>query len=222
MSYPQLQLAMSACNATAAQTWHLSLTLESSSPLSEVFFELEAALEDSTMVLGEDASGTACCGQYKYYAFPGVDERVAPLVDFNLTSGNIKVPHGCIEDGGGGGGSGGSTDGGDEGGNEARAWRCAPELKVVAPLPQALYWKYNSCPIEEQDATFGSGSSGLSDCRGWCVLQWYRRYSPNLGQVRAIAHPIAAAPTSHPSPTSISSLPLGRSRIMHGVPSFNF
>lgn len=50
--------------------------------------------------------------------------------------------------------------------------------------PQALYWKYASCPLEEVDATFGSGNSGTSDCRGWCVLQWYRRYSPNLGQVR--------------------------------------
>ena len=53
---------------------------------------MQASLEDSILTLGEETSGTACCGQYKYYAFPSVEERLAPLVHLNLTSGNIKVP----------------------------------------------------------------------------------------------------------------------------------
>ena len=36
-------------------------------------------------------SGFVCCGQYKYYAFPHVEEKVAPSVDFNLTTGRIKA-----------------------------------------------------------------------------------------------------------------------------------
>ena len=53
------------------------------------------ALDSHTGVFGEASrglvSGVACCNEYKYYAFPAVPEREAPSVDFNLTSGMIKV-----------------------------------------------------------------------------------------------------------------------------------
>ena len=67
-----------------------------------------------SMSCGEDISGLACCGQYKYYAFPDVEERTAPRVVFNLTSGQLK----------------------------------------------AVYWRYDSCPVEEAHVTDG-------ECTGW-------------------------------------------------------
>jgi len=113
------------------QTWHLRLSLAPQSQPGEVFFTLTATLEDSILTLGDAMSGFACCNQYKYYAFQGVSEHVAPAVYFNLTSGRIK----------------------------------------------ALYWRYDSCPVEEEDVVSGN-------CLSWCALDWYRRYSGNLGLPR--------------------------------------
>uniref|UniRef100_A0A7S3BHP5 Uncharacterized protein n=1 Tax=Haptolina ericina TaxID=156174 RepID=A0A7S3BHP5_9EUKA len=133
--HPDLRLSLSACNASAAQQWHLRVSVASDAAASEVFFEVIASLEDASLSLGEASSGVACCGQYKYYVFPAVSESVAPAVDFNLTSGAIK----------------------------------------------ALYWKYDSCPVEADDVILSTSSSGASTCRGWCVLSWYRLFSTNLG-----------------------------------------
>ena len=47
---------------------------------AQVFFELRVSLEKATVALGDTLEGFACCGQYKYYAFPQVEERVAPSV----------------------------------------------------------------------------------------------------------------------------------------------
>ena len=88
---PHLRAAMSACDVSLAQTWHFALSLAPDSAATEVFFELDARLEDATRSLGDALDGFACCGQYKYYAFEGLDERLAPLADFELTSGHIKA-----------------------------------------------------------------------------------------------------------------------------------
>lgn len=131
VAYPALRVAMSACDVSAAQVWFFKLTLAPDATATEVFFELRVSLEDSTRELGDSISGFACCGAYKYYAFPAVEERVAPLVAFNLTSGTVK----------------------------------------------AIYWRYDSCPIEQSHVVDGA-------CTGWCVLDWYRIYSSNLGMPR--------------------------------------
>ena len=127
----RLRVAMSACDATAPQVWFFTVSLSATSSASEVFFSLAVDLEDSTRELGESISGLACCGQYKYYAFPAVDERVAPRVAFNLTSGTLK----------------------------------------------AVYWRYDACPVEEEHVRDGT-------CVGWCILDWYRIFSGNLGKPR--------------------------------------
>ena len=132
VSYPSpLRVAMSACDAQASQAWHFSVELAADSRASEVFFELAVELEDATRELGESLSGMACCGQYKYYAFPGVASSAAPRVDFNLTAGRLK----------------------------------------------AVYWRYASCPVEELHVRDGR-------CRGWCVVDWYRIFSGNLGKAK--------------------------------------
>jgi len=129
VEWPQaLRVAASACNVADPQTWYLTVSLLPSSGATEVYFTLTATLEDSTRPLGDTVSGFVCCHQYKYYAFEGVDERRAPSVDFNLSSGQLK----------------------------------------------AIYWRYDSCPIENQHVVSGS-------CLGWCVLDWYRLFSGNLG-----------------------------------------
>ena len=122
-----------ACHAHATRTWQAHATGMPARPSAhaQVFFELRVSLEKATVALGDTLEGFACCGQYKYYAFPQVEERVAPSVDFQLTSGQIK----------------------------------------------ALYWRYDTCPIETEHVVDGR-------CRGWCVLDWYRLYSGNLGVPR--------------------------------------
>ena len=91
VEYPNLRISMSPCNVAELPSWHFIVSLESSAAASEVFFTLTATLEDSMRSLGDSLTGFACCDQYKYYAFEGVDERVAPSVQFNLTRGQIKA-----------------------------------------------------------------------------------------------------------------------------------
>ena len=128
VAYPSLRTAMSACDVSAQQQWHFAVSLAADAAPTEVFFELEATLEDSTRSLGDSISGYTCCSQYKYYAFTGVSEHVAPLVNVNVTTGRIKT----------------------------------------------VYWRYDSCPREPVHVRDGI-------CVGWCVLDWYRIYSSNLG-----------------------------------------
>lgn len=76
--------------------------------------------------LGESTQGLACCGEYKYYAFPELPENQAPVAFLNLSSGAIK----------------------------------------------ALYWKYASCPVENEDVR------GEVCVDGWLMrtrytLSWY-------------------------------------------------
>lgn len=59
---------------------------------------------------------------------------MAPLVDFNLTSGQLK----------------------------------------------AIYWRYDACPREDVHVDNGV-------CEGWCVVDWYRLFSGNLGQPKYIS-----------------------------------
>ena len=127
----RLRVAMSACNVQQAQRWFFTVDLASNAAASEVYFELAVQLEDSTRALGESISGTVCCGQYKFYAFPQVGERLAPRVAINLTSGQLK----------------------------------------------AAYWRYGSCPQEAADVVDGV-------CTGWCVVDWFRIFSGNLGKAR--------------------------------------
>ena len=129
VEYPSLRISMSACDVSAAQTWFFTVTLSDDAPVGEVFFEIVVTLEDSTRTLGDSVEGYACCGQYKYYAFPAVDERVAPSAFFNLSHGRVK----------------------------------------------AIYWRYGSCPREELHVSGGV-------CTGWCILDWYRLFSQNLGK----------------------------------------
>lgn len=42
---------------------------------------------------------------------------------------------------------------------------------------KAVYWRYASCPIEEYHVRDGT-------CTGWCVVDWYRIFSGNLGKPR--------------------------------------
>jgi len=140
--YPQPpRVAMSACNVMEPQTWYLDLSLAPNEGPSEVFFTLTATLEDATRIVGDTVSGFTCCNQYKYYAFEGVDENIAPSVDFNVTSGRIK----------------------------------------------ALYWRYDSCPVETSHVVNG-------ECRGWCILDWYRLYSGNLGKPNYISSSTLTVP----------------------------
>jgi hypothetical protein len=134
VAHPSLRVAMSACDVAAPQQWHFQLSLSPDHTVSEVFFELAVELEDATRELGETVTGYVCCGQYKYYAFPGLDERIAPTAAFNLTSGRVK----------------------------------------------ALYWRYGSCPREAEHVKGGV-------CQGWCVLDWYRLFSGNLGRANYLS-----------------------------------
>lgn len=88
---PQMLVSLSACDVLAPSVWFISVTLAPAAPLTETFFELHAALEASTSTLGALISGRGCCGGYKYYAFPGIDESVAPAVLLNLTKGAAKA-----------------------------------------------------------------------------------------------------------------------------------
>ena len=131
VAWPDLRASQSACDVQAAQTWHLRVALAADAEADEVFFEIDASLENSVLQLGESARGFACCGTYRYYAFPALSEREAAMVRFNLTTGAMKT----------------------------------------------IYWKYGSCPVEEQDV-----DPEQAVCSGWCVLQWLRLYSGNLGR----------------------------------------
>ena len=53
----------------------------------QVFFTMTASLEDASLSLGDSVTSFACCRQYKYYAFPALAERIAPVVELNVTSG---------------------------------------------------------------------------------------------------------------------------------------
>jgi len=133
VEWPELRASQSACDVTAAQTWHMRVGLDAGAEVDEVFFEVTATLEDAVLELGEKASGFACCGAYRYYAFPSLSEAEAALARFNVTAGEMK----------------------------------------------AIYWKYDSCPVEEQDV---AGEV----CTGWCILQWLRRFSGNLGRAEYV------------------------------------
>lgn len=57
-------------------------------------------------------------------------------------------------------------------------------FNVTAGRVKALYWRYDACPREERDVLYDDGRDGT--CIGWCVLDWYRTYSSNLGVSRYI------------------------------------
>ena len=58
---------------------------------TKIFRRPRPRAKGSTRDLSDSIEGFTCCSQYKYYAFPRVGEREAPVVDFNLTSGFIKA-----------------------------------------------------------------------------------------------------------------------------------
>jgi len=141
VQWPDLRASQSSCDVQQPQTWHMRVGLDADATAAEIFFEIDAALEDSVLHLGDAAQGFACCGSYRYYAFPGLTETEAAMVRFNLTAGAIKT----------------------------------------------VYWKYGSCPVEEQDV---SGAF----CTGWCVLQWMRLYSGNLGNADYLYNGVLRVP----------------------------
>ena len=52
---------------------------------------------------------------------------------------------------------------------------------------KALYWRYDSCPQEEEHVVDGV-------CTGWCVLEWYRLFSGNLGKPKYRTNSILPVP----------------------------
>ena len=130
--YPSLRLAASTCDAAQATAdWMIAVELSPDHSVSEVYFELEASIENTALSLGDTVAGFGCCGQYKYYAFDDVPEDVAPVAELNVSSGELK----------------------------------------------ALYWKYEACPNEALDVVG-------EECRGWCVVAWFQRFTGNLGRAK--------------------------------------
>ena len=130
--YPSLRLAASTCDAAQATAdWMIAVELSPDHSVSEVYFELEASIENTALSLGDTVAGFGCCGQYKYYVFDDVPEDVAPVAELNVSSGELK----------------------------------------------ALYWKYEACPNEALDVVG-------EECRGWCVVAWFQRFTGNLGRAK--------------------------------------
>ena len=93
--WPDLRASQSACDVQAAQTWHMRVALAADAEAAEIFFEIDASLEDSVLQLGDSARGFACCGAYRYYAFPSLSEREAAMVCLDLTKAAALCVPGC-------------------------------------------------------------------------------------------------------------------------------
>ena len=54
--------------------------------------------------------------------------------------------------------------------------RVAPSvaMNVTSGRLKAIYWRYDSCPVEPRHVVSGS-------CLGWCIVDWYRIFSSNIG-----------------------------------------
>ena len=57
--------------------------------------------------------------------------------------------------------------------------RVAPSvaMNVTSGRLKAIYWRYDSCPVEPRHVVSGS-------CIGWCIVDWYRIFSSNIGTPR--------------------------------------
>ena len=69
----------------------IAVELSPDHSVSEVYFELEASIENTALSLGDTVAGFGCCGQYKYYVFDDVPEDVAPVAELNVSSGELTA-----------------------------------------------------------------------------------------------------------------------------------
>ena len=140
---------MSACDVKEANSWHFQLSLDDNTNTNPFF-------------LGGDAGAAASQGPTEVFW-----ELRATLEDSTRSLGDAPIDgFACC--------------------GQYKYYAFESVHERTAPLVnfnltsgriKALYWRYNSCPREEEHVYDGN-------CLGWCVLDWYRLYSENLGLSR--------------------------------------